>query len=215
MEYIWEHLVLSSPAELIYVEGNVGAGKNEVISCMKKKLVAKGKRVFVLIECVERWCHEKLLQDMYQDSNRATKRAFETLGPLNDYLEKQRFINQFAKDYDYIIIERHPSTTLEVFGADAAVKTLFKTIDGCYPFMRAAERTLYLKTSPEICIQRINTRGRECESKIDVSYLRTIDAKHDKMIGERRFAGFQVVTVDANNSTPDQIAFEASIAFGI
>ena len=205
------YFVPGKKCRLLYVEGNIGSGKNEVIAALKKKLVNEGKKVFILTECVERWSHEHLLQDQYlYPDTRSGKRAFEAVGALRDYIERQRFINEYEMDYDLIIIERHPSTTIDVFQADSAVKDLYGTVNRVFPFMKSADLTLYLKSSPEKCLERIKSKRLEFEATVHISWLRELDELHDKMVEKRRISGSTAVTIDATHNTPQQIANAAS-----
>ena len=201
---------------LLYVEGNIGAGKNEVIAALRNKLTKGGKRVFSLLECVERWTHEKLIEDVFQSTgDRSSKRAFDTLGPLQDSIERQRFIREYAQDYDILIIERHPITAIEVFDADSAVRNLYKTLHLCYPFMQPAEHTLYLNASPQACFDRVLERGRIWEADIDLEMLTMLGERHDTMIEGRRLAGYNVATIDATHNNPLQIAIAACEALSL
>ena len=49
--------------------------------------------------------------------------------------------------------------------------------------------TVYLKTSVENCIKRINQRGREAEMSINKGYLQELEDEHDKWL------------LDSSNST--------------
>lgn len=43
-------------------------------------------------------------------------------------------------------------------------------------------RIIYLRTSPEICFERIQTRSRESESSITLAYLQQIHRKYENWI---------------------------------
>jgi thymidylate kinase len=195
-------------ATLLYFEGNVGSGKTEAILEMKTMLKKNNFKVYVFAENVERWLHDQLLQDMYdQPANRAAKRAFEALGPLKEYIERLDFIQKHRSDYDYILIERHPTTTLDVFSADQAVKGLYQTINKCYPsLLELPSHTVNVKTTPSNCLCRVRQRGRDCERNIKLDFIQTLDQKHNAAMQAREQGGRLVFTVDANRMSAVEVA---------
>jgi NADH dehydrogenase (ubiquinone) 1 alpha subcomplex subunit 10 len=200
----------SKKTTVVYVEGNVGAGKSESMAAMKDYLKKKGYSVMLFVEETETWEHEHLLQDLYaQPHSKVAKRAFEALGPLRQYIERAHFIDKCGSEYDFVIMERHPTTTLEVFGADNAVRALFKTVHASSPFMAPPQTTIYVKASPSNCLERIIKRGRECERSIDLAFIKSLDTKHGIMMLDRRNEGSVVIAVDSNNMTATAVAEKA------
>jgi len=193
--------------KVVYVEGNVGAGKSEAMAAMKDCLKKRGYTVMLFVEETETWEHEHLLQDLYaQPNSKAAKRAFEALGPLRQHIERAHFVEKCGSEYDFVIMERHPTTTLDVFGADSAVRALFNTVHASFPFMAPPQTTIYVKASPSNCLERIIKRGRECESSIDLAFIKAIDTKHGIMMLDRRTEGRVVIAVDSNLMTAKEVA---------
>jgi len=213
MESMMLYLFNGAPSKkttVVYVEGNVGAGKSESMAAMKDYLKKKGYSVMLFVEETETWEHEHLLQDLYaQPHSKVAKRAFEALGPLRQYIERAHFIDKCGSEYDFVIMERHPTTTLEVFGADNAVRALFKTVHASSPFMAPPQTTIYVKASPSNCLERIIKRGRECERSIDLAFIKSLDTKHGIMMLDRRNEGSVVIAVDSNNMTATAVAEKA------
>ena len=196
--------------KVIYVEGNVGAGKTEIMAAMKKCLTDKDYTVMVFNEETEFWDHENLLQDMLdRPGDRAAKRAFEALGPLRQFITRAHFIEKCGSEYDYIFLERHPTTTIEVFGADKAVSALFETVHASFPFMDSPKTTVYVKASPKICLERIIARGLERERGMDFAYIKDLDTKHSAMMLARRSVGCTIVAVDCNRENIAAVAGDA------
>ena len=50
---------------------------------------------------------------------------------------------------------------------------------GCKP-----EKIIYIKTSPEICLERIAQRSRGEEADIPIEYLRHIDRMHEEWLSK-------------------------------
>jgi thymidylate kinase len=203
-------MVTPHKGKVIYVEGNVGAGKTEIMTAMKKCLTDKDYTVMLFSEETEFWQHENILQDMCnRPGGRAAKCAFDALGPLRQFIRRAHFIEKCGSEYDYILLERHATTTLEVFGADKAVRALFETVHASFPVMDPPETTVYVKASPGMCLERIISRGRECERGMDFAYIKDIDTKHGAMMLARRSAGCTVVAVDCNRENIAAVAGDA------
>ena len=195
---------------VVFVEGNIGSGKTEVMAAMKDWLKLNKKQVIMFTEETEVWEHEHLLQDHYARPNeRAAKRAFEALGPLRQYIERAHFIEKCGSEYDYIIMEKHPTTTLEVFGADKAVRALFETVHASRPFMDLPKTTVYVKASPATCLERIIKRDREAERSFDSVFIKGLSDKYGTMMLGRREAGHVVISVDSNRMAAAEVADEA------
>jgi len=65
---------------------------------------------------------------------------------------------------------------------------------------------LYLKASPEVCLQRIHSRKRQEETKIPLQYLANLDQLHDNWLSapqeDERFVA-PVLTIPAEGSKAD------------
>jgi thymidylate kinase len=196
---------------LLYFEGNVGSGKSEAVVEMKMLLKKKGFKVYAFTQNIERWMHDQLLQDMYANpEDRAARRAFQTLGPLKDYIEQIDFIHKFGSDFDYILIERHPTTTIDVFSADQAVKGLYDTVNNLYPsLLTLPDRTVYVTTTPQKCLDRVKNRKRQCEREIKIEDIVLLDQKHNAAMQARNQSGRLLITVDATRISAAQVALEA------
>ena len=184
----------------VFIEGNIGAGKTTVLNELKFALEASGKRVCVFLEQTERWSHQGLLQGAY-DGGRDGKRAFDVLGPLRDFLDRQRFFNRHEREYDVILFERHPWTALNVFGAsmDPATRELYQNLDAAFPFMRSPEMTVYMKVSPTECMKRLRDRGRPEEQMITEGFLREKHEAHEKEMRCRKSMGLDVREISADS----------------
>ena len=68
---------------------------------------------------------------------------------------------------------------------------------------------IYLDCDPEVAKNRIDKRGRECESGVSVEYLSSLKTELDKLIEEFKRYSF-VHVVDANKElTEEEIVDEA------
>jgi deoxyadenosine/deoxycytidine kinase len=67
-----------------------------------------------------------------------------------------------------------------------------------FKFVMVPQLTFYLHVKPEKCLQRIQSRGRDCEKAIPVDYLQGLDAEYAKLMDELKDRGSKVVAVDWN-----------------
>ena len=110
----------------VFVEGNIGAGKTSCIHLAKDLLSKKKLFVLTFVEDVDRWKNEHLLDDMYAaKSTRPGSRAFHVLGCLHQYIRRAKYQREKGEAFDFVVSERHASTTLEVFAADRCVTEMF------------------------------------------------------------------------------------------
>jgi len=195
------------PAKCVYVEGNVAAGKTAFILEMKRCLEEKGKRVYVFVDQTERWTHQRILSGARSGTETGC-RAFHTLGPLRDFVDRQRFVNEYEAKYDYIIMEQHPRTTLNVFGAslDDATRELFETIHAAYAFMDKPKTTVHVNVSPKECYGRLCRRVREGEQDVNLFYIQSIEKRLLLEIRARINSGLRVIEVSGENITPRKLA---------
>lgn len=195
------------PPLTVFVEGNIGAGKSKCIYEMKNILCAKRMSVLTFVNDVDTWRQDGLLADM-DDSRlgRASKRAFQTLGCLRHYIERAKYVKDHGHSYDFIIHERHPSTTLRAFKADACVGRLFFAIDDIFRFMAPAAYTVYLRTDVRTCEQRVKKRHRAGERNLTHKAFVHIEKEHESMMNERTKGGGVVFEVETSNLSSVDIA---------
>ena len=195
------------PPTSIFLEGNVGAGKTTCALRMKEILASKGFDVLTMTEDVDRWKRQNLLGDMYASKlQRPSVRAFQVLGCLRQYLERELYVQTRGHGYDFIIYERHPSTTLEVFDADECVREMYHTVDAAYHFLTPPSYTVYIKTNPKECLRRVKRRARLGEKTVSLGYLERLEGAHEDMMKKRVADGGVVYEVDCSRITPEEAA---------
>jgi len=70
---------------------------------------------------------------------------------------------------------------------------------------------IYLDVDPEIALERLRRRGRECEAGVTLEYLQALTAGYGRMLHEVQHEahpwarGMKVLRVDYNNMKPDGI----------
>lgn len=62
---------------------------------------------------------------------------------------------------------------------------------------------IYLRTTPEVCYARMNKRGRDCEDKISLEYLKILHEYHEVFFTHIKNEGYDVTIINAEQSVED------------
>lgn len=156
----------------IVICGNIGCGKSTLIRAINDNI-----RVPIFLEPLHKW--QNLMTLFYQDPN---KYAFSfNLEVLTSFHEWKN--NKFPAIY-----ERCPLCCRHVF-------TQINHEDGhIHPYeMEVFDRIfkelswtpdviIYIRTDPDICSERMQRRGRDCEKSVPLDYLQKIHDKYESLI---------------------------------
>lgn len=176
---------------IITIGGNIGCGKSTVLERLKQHNYS------VFNEPIEKW--GSWLDLFYSDKPRYSF-PFQ-MKILIDFL----YFEKNTADR-LLITERSPQDSLHVFS-----KALVDSKDLSYmefnllkeyvdKFGWIPDIYIYLRTSPEVCQERMNSRNRDCESGVALDYLREIHAKYESFSTKLP----TVYIVDATQN-PDQV----------
>lgn len=175
---------------LICIEGVIGAGKTTVCNELEvniKNLNIGNMKVKILKEPVDLWCKLGLLDRFYKDQNRWAF-TFQVTALVTKCMELMNL-----EENTIYIIERSPYTDLNCFAKlcniSGSIDQMEMTIYNLYfkHFISELEtkciiKFIYLKTSPEICMERIKKRNRTEEKDIPIEYLISLEELHDKWL---------------------------------
>jgi len=218
----WEAMVV----HVIFVEGNIGAGKSTLLERLCADEGSRGyPSVRVLGEPVASWHNH--LRGVYAAApavRAAWSLPMQALAMCTRVEELVGRIDQ-AEDGSILIVERSPASS-EIF-ADATLgesggdgdadgngdrgsdRSAFQTLARRY---RSAldeafrERgaycagTIYLRTSPDVCMARVRSRSRRSESGMAREYLEKLHRMH-----EAAFGGAELVA-DCDAVSPESLA---------
>jgi len=173
----------------VCIEGNIGSGKSKVIEA----LAAAFPDVPCFPEPVDEW---RELLDLYYASPTEWAFAFQ----LKVLLSFQAPVHQQC------IVERSPLATRHVFGQLAFTDNhlnqhqweLFKQYHDVLSWQ--PDVIFYIDTPAETCKDRIQSRGRACEHKLSVDYLRRIEFQYETML---RFTQIPLVRFDGSMKPHD------------
>jgi deoxyadenosine/deoxycytidine kinase len=179
--------------KIISIEGNVGAGKSTLLRSIKDRIEKEDIRgIMVLEEPVDEWNlvndgTHNIVELFYLDPKKYAF-AFQTLITLTT-IKKLQEIRRMKPEIRIIICERSLVSSQKIF-AENLMKDeiltryeyevyleLFREqgIEWMYP-----RETIYLNTDPEVCLQRIRSRNREGEQKMDLEWLHKCQKNHEE-----------------------------------
>ena len=196
---------------MFYIEGNIGVGKTTFITLLNEYLQKNLPDSGIMPEPVDAWLNLKddkgtnILQYYYENSK---KYGFSF--QINAFMTRLEAIETMKKqNKKYMIMERSVFTDKNVF-------TMINYLDHNINYMELKiyeesfriltdkfdlqpKGFIYLKTTPQICHQRIQKRNREGENRIPYEYLDRLDALHDIWINDERNRGIPILEVDVSD----------------
>jgi deoxyadenosine/deoxycytidine kinase len=219
---------------IITVDGNIGSGKSTMI----KKLMLKHENTYLVPEPVEKWQNidgtgkkedNDILAAFYGDMKMYSYKFqnFAYITRMKELRNAERQINCFKwkpfKNLWYrlirkpiiIITERSILTDKYVFAQMLYDDKLMGVLDkklydewfnyfDDYPIKHA----IYIKSTPDISLKRIETRGRISEKTININYLTTLLKYHDMWLNDKKNK-LDVLTLNTNDefesNTPESI----------
>lgn len=171
--------------KIIFVEGNIGAGKTTFLRNINKF----DKKYQIIYEPVDEWIKSGMLNKFYKNPE---KYSYD----FQLYCLQSRFMlfKKIDKSVDYVFIERSPLCDRFVF-AEVCLENQeellekYKRIYNQYMHVDYIQQYnypyhfLYLKTPYEKCYENIITRSRNEELNISKKYLENLENKHDDWLG--------------------------------
>ena len=160
----------------IALEGLIGAGKSTLLKRMNRGVQ----------EPVEQWT---LLPSFYADHDRW---AFP--------LQMQILLTQADAPTDGLF-ERSPHSALHVFARDTLRAEEWDLLHawsdrcGWVPDM-----IVFLRATPELCLERVKQRNRAGEESMTLEYLQTLERKYEAYLDHCRAQGIPVRVIEQNET---------------
>lgn len=175
---------------IISIEGNIGAGKSTLIKQIQNDFE---KKVVFIQEPIDEWntiqTHKKktILECFYENQEKYAF-SFQMMAYISRISTLQKAIEENPDSI--LIVERSVYTDKYVFAKmlydnqqinEIEYQIYLKWYDF---FLRKLPSiyTIYLRTNPIICLERIKTRNREGEDNISISYLEDCHKYHEEWI---------------------------------
>ena len=175
---------------LLCIEGLIGAGKTTLCTELEEyiaELNIGNMSVKILTEPVDYWRELGLLERFYKDQTRWAF-TFQLTALVTKCIELMKL-----DDNTIYIIERSPYTDLNCFAKlcnmSGSIDDMEMSIYKLYfqYFISQLEtkcsiQFIYLKTSPNICMERIEKRNRIEEKGIPIEYLVSLESLHNEWL---------------------------------
>lgn len=172
----------------ISIDGNIGCGKTSVLS-----RVCQDARIPVFLEPVNDW--KDWLTLYYQDPSR---------WGFSFNIKVLLSFNQWANNKFLALYERSPISNKYVFADlqkdEGKMNELeYKLFDEIYQKLSwCPDKIIYIRTDPEVCMERMTRRARDCESKVPFEYIKAIHEKYEKIYIDGSLSDTQIVVVNGN-----------------
>ena len=196
---------IATPPITWRIHGNIGAGKTSVMKSLAaawsfRPAILNGKSIRCYFEDTAAWAI--WLDRFYKAKEPRTEAPRVELCVMGHYLDVTRKImeeNESAVDPANMvhIVERGPDSVRDIFlplnkpKKNDALDHMYPILDAVFFDPEATDipwntaRDIYLRVSPELCLKRIQKRGRHCETaegaNISLEFLQTLHAMHDEM----------------------------------
>ncbi|MBN1549144.1 deoxynucleoside kinase [Candidatus Babeliales bacterium] len=178
----------SNKAKTLILEGNVGAGKSTFLGIIGKYL-----DVQLVYEPHEKWQNlgtgDNLLDKFYNDTKRWAY-TFQTYAFVTRVLEQEE--QALKRPGGVQVLERSVFSDRYCFARNCYEMGVMSPLEWrLYQewFSWLVDRYvtkpvgfIYLKTSPEVCYQRMCKRNRSEESSVSLNYLKMLHAKHEEWL---------------------------------
>ncbi len=182
----------------VQIEGNIGVGKSTFTNLLKENIANSE----LVSEPVDMWLHVKnsdgknILQTFYDDIPRWAY-TFQNIAYVTRMMKIERAIRNSTSDY--VFLDRSIDTDRYVFEKmlweeGQLQKIEHEAYDLWCQFYQEFVRTesdkkiIYLRCSPEVCLDRIKIRGREEEKNITMEYLNKLHKAHEDWLSNNSCA---------------------------
>ena len=195
---------------MFYIEGNIGAGKSTFIQLFEEYIKHNLPDSCLLLEPVKAWLNTKdstgknILEYYYEDQEK-----YGFTFQMNAFISRVSEIDEMQKlGKKYNFVERSVFTDKNVFTQlnfkngnidEIQLKVYnlwYETFKEKFNINPTAY--IYLKTSPEICSQRIKKRDRTGENSIPIEYLEQLHNLHNSWLEEEHRKGIPILEIDVS-----------------
>jgi len=205
--------------QIITIEGNIGSGKSTLLENLSQ-IYQSDPRIVFLKEPVTEWDKIKdkngttMLQKFYEDQKKYSF-SFQMMAYITRLAEFKTVIKA-NPEATILFTERSLYTDKHVFAKmlydmgnieDVDYQIYMRWFD-TFTSEYMITNVIYVRTSPEICEQRINVRCRLGEESIPLGYLKRCHGYHEIMI-QTEFQNIDTLTIDGNpdiKETPEKMA---------
>lgn len=186
------------------IEGNIGSGKSTILEKLKNDYVNE-----VIPEPVDLWTNIKdknnknMLEHFYEDMNRHSYmfQTIATISRLNAiektqykavrYSERSIWTDKYI--FGRMCVEDNKMNDIEKVAYEYWLKWLETK------FNKKPDGIIYVRCSPEKCLERIANRGRVEETGITIDYLKRLHDYHEEWLNNWKKTPVLVIDNEIDN----------------
>lgn len=195
---------------IFFVEGNVGAGKSTLLDA----IVGCKMPCVVVKEPVDEWSQpldggDGILQLYYKD-----KKEYGLSFQANVLMSRMTQLLTVIRDNPgaVIIAERSPSSgnifARQLLLDDALTPLEFALHQRWVDMSESLIRTtgvVYLRVSPDVCMDRVRRRDRRGESDVDATLINDLHRLHETYIADVKTMGGNVLEINGDHEGGDNL----------
>ena len=169
--------------KVIFINGNIGSGKETTLKYLEESLTNRGIKVKTILEPVELWRESGMLQRLYNGAFLEFQKYAITTRIDTINAKYQEAINESCK---LVLVETNPFVDLYVYSRT----TLLDIYEYFEHWKIESQRlsfdfkkcdNLFIDVSPEVCLKRIEKRGRSEEKTVSLVYLQKLYYEHQML----------------------------------
>lgn len=186
---------------IITIDGNIGAGKTTILN-----YIHANHNIYIDLEPIDKW--KPFLDDIY--INRQKFFNFQ----IRVWLDRSWI--QEKDNNSTIVMERSPFFIRNTFNQSMINNNLINPQEGIIinelydktDIIWKSNYYIYIKSSPQQCLERIIERGRDNEMGIDINYLTEIHNLHEESYQKALKEGRNIICIDVENKDIETVANE-------
>ena len=169
--------------KVIFINGNIGAGKETMLQYLDESLTNRGIKVKTILEPVELWRESGMLRRLYNGEYLEFQKYAITSRIDTMNAKYQETINESCK---LVLVETNPFVDLHVYSRTVLLDIYeyfehWKNETQRLSFDFKKCDNLFIDVSPEVCLKRIEKRGRSEEKTVSLVYLQKLYYEHQML----------------------------------
>lgn len=200
--------------EVYFIEGNIAAGKSTLLDDMARCMNSvSGRPCVVVKEPVEDWSRSLLDDDGILQLYYKDKKTYGFGFQANVIISQMTQLLRVMRENPTAIIfaERSPSSG-DIFARQMVAEGILSPVEFALheQWIRMSEEMIktagivYLRVSPDKCMERLQVRARRGESLIDRSLIDDLHVLHELYIDGMQSKGHRVLILDGDADNVSQ-----------